>query len=325
MMTVIRAIAAACVAAVAGVVFGQANPTDANKSVPRFEDFPVSASAIFNGTPADPQFQNPGRRMYRTMIRQATKKRPNFAGRYRIAEWGCGTACVQIAIVDTKSGQVYRTLEVFPGTPLSGSGALGDEGETGMFYRLDSLLFILRGCPNFRKCAAYYYKWNGNQFTLLRRVPMKPLYGSEEYQFSPITDVECAPDGNVKIVHGDGTEFQAPKESGQISCSSPAVAESKWAAGWLVAYENCCTSYPIPTTLVIYKVGEPFRRFGDGKLIADWHFLEDGTQVVFYSNTVHGDRAPHYELRDTETGHLIDQWDGHVDERAPAWTQRMRQ
>ena len=96
-------------------------------------------------------------------------------------------------------------------------------------------------------------------------------------------------------------------------------------AGWLVEQIACCQPYPIPTLLVVYRSGKGLIRFGGEALIAEWHFLEDGAQVVFYSNSSHGDNAPHYELRDVETGRLIEKWDGHLNEKAPAWTKGMRQ
>jgi hypothetical protein len=55
-------------------------------------------------------------------------------------------------------------------------------------------------------------------------------------------------------------------------------------------------------------------------MIVSWLFQENGTQVAFNSNTVHGDLAPHYELRDVETGRLIEKWEGHLTDSAPEWT-----
>jgi hypothetical protein len=40
-------------------------------------------------------------------------------------------------------------------------------------------------------------------------------------------------------------------------------------------------------------------------LIADWCFIEGGKQVAFFTNTVHGEFAPHYELRDVSFGRLL--------------------
>jgi hypothetical protein len=76
--------------------------------------------------------------------------------------------------------------------------------------------------------------------------------------------------------------------------------------------------------LVVYSPNR-LRYFGGEALIGDWRFLEGGTQVAFCSNSPHGDNTPHYELRDVETGRLIGKWDGHLTEKAPAWTKGMRQ
>ena len=101
-----RAVVLIVAAAVFGTAF-QRIPTDASQTVPRFEQFSIAGTAIFRGIPADPRFETPGQRMYRTMIRLATKKGPNFAGHYTVAEWGCGTACEQIAVVDSQTGNVF--------------------------------------------------------------------------------------------------------------------------------------------------------------------------------------------------------------------------
>lgn len=201
----VRAAIAFLAVAVSATAF-QGKPIDVTRKIPRFEDFPIPAAPISKGTPATPQFNTPGQRRYRTMIRQATAKGPNFAGRYTVAEWGCGTGCEQIAVVDTQSGHVYDGPA---GISPKGALYLGpnvEEDKTGIFYSPNSSLFIVVGCPNYKKCGSYYYHWNGTQFKLLRQIPMKPLYGSDEFQFSQIEDVKCAPDGNVQILYSDGTD-----------------------------------------------------------------------------------------------------------------------
>src|ERR1017187_992702 len=95
MNAAIQAVVAVIAFAVSGTAF-QSKPIDITQTLPRFEDFLVPTTAIFKGTPATPQFQTPGQRMYRTMIRQETAKGPDFAGHYKVAKWGCGTACLQM-------------------------------------------------------------------------------------------------------------------------------------------------------------------------------------------------------------------------------------
>ena len=311
----------AVLAAAGSVTAFQSNPTNVSQALPRFEDFQVPATAIFKGTPAAPNFRTPGQRMYRTMIRQATTKGPNFAGHYTVAEWGCGTACLQIAVVDMQSGTAYDGPV---GIPPNGAIYLGpnvEHDKTGIFYRIDSSLFIVVGCPNFKNCGRFYYEWSGKQFKLLRQIPMKPLPGSENYQSPTIRDAYIDSNGKVQIVYSDGTEFQPPKEKEQSSCSSPSVAVNKQAAGWLVEKVVCCQPYPIPTMLVVFRPAKPMRRFDSGTLILSWVFLNDAAEVAYHSDRSHGISAPYYGLFDVETGRLIDHWDGELTEKAPAWAQ----
>ena len=123
-----------------------------------------------------------------------------------------------------------------------------------------------------------------------------------------IAKISIGADGQIHVIESGGREYVPPKEKGQISVASSMVAENKLAAGWLVEFENCCTSYPIALTLVIYRPGKALERFGNGMLIGDWHFEAGGKQVAFSTNTVHGDLAPHYELRDIRTGRLVSKW-----------------
>jgi hypothetical protein len=117
--------------------------------------------------------------MFRTVIREAAKKGPNFAGHYTIADWGCGTACESLATIDAESGAVFDgPFGKLPKAALY-YGSNVDEDKTDLFYRLDSRLLVARGCPNFTACAEYYYEWTGARFRLLAHTPMKSLPGSE--------------------------------------------------------------------------------------------------------------------------------------------------
>ncbi len=69
------------------------------ETLPAFEQFNVAET--FKGTPATPKIIR-NHRSYRTQIREGAAKGPNFAGHYTIAEWGCGSSCVSIAIIDVK-------------------------------------------------------------------------------------------------------------------------------------------------------------------------------------------------------------------------------
>ena len=125
---------------------------------------------------------------------------------------------------------------------------------------------------------------------------------------------------NVRhIVQSNGRDVEVPKEEGEVDFSSPVTADDKQSVGWLVYYD-CCASYPTAGMLVIYRPERPLLRLRTGMMICAWHFVAGGKQVAFYTNTVHGDFGPHYELHDVRTGRLVKKLDGHLDEKSPRWT-----
>jgi len=75
------------------------------KSLPRFENYP--APKTFVGENAPVIIASPRARMFRTVIREWAKDKPNFAGHYIVAKWGCGTGCVRYAVIDARTGKVY--------------------------------------------------------------------------------------------------------------------------------------------------------------------------------------------------------------------------
>jgi hypothetical protein len=44
-------------------------------------------------------------REFRTRLREAARDKPNFAGRFIGTTLGCGTECVQGAIIDARTGR----------------------------------------------------------------------------------------------------------------------------------------------------------------------------------------------------------------------------
>jgi hypothetical protein len=138
----------------------------ANAPLPRFEDFHVPER--FTGTPARPVLATPAHRMFRTTIGDWVRKGPNFAGHYTVAEWGCGTACIQTVVVDATSGNVYDTPF---GSPPHHTLSFRTLEDAGVFCQNDSRLLVASGCPDDENCGSYYYEWTGSRFRLLRKTP----------------------------------------------------------------------------------------------------------------------------------------------------------
>lgn len=160
------------------------------QNAPRFEDYPVTET--FAGTPAAPILATSEQRMFRTRIRNGalkgegvvdsiskrllTKPGINFAGKYVVIMWGCGSQCVMMATVDAKTGGVYPP-------PLSEKGSLYVPLDNLSHMDIDfrpnsSLLALQNGCRDVRDrktCGAYYFNWKGNRFVLVKFVEANPL------------------------------------------------------------------------------------------------------------------------------------------------------
>jgi len=94
--------------------------------------------------------------------------------------------------------------------------------------------------------------------------------------------------GYVHILRADGQDIQVAGEKDQVSADSPVVSPDHQIVGWLVEMPNCCTSYPVPTTLVVYTSGRIVQRINDGMMIYKWAFLDRGRRIAVSSGTVHG-------------------------------------
>ncbi len=49
----------------------------------------------------------PDTRCFRTMLRATARSGQRFAGHYAILNWGCGTECARIGVVNLRSGKAY--------------------------------------------------------------------------------------------------------------------------------------------------------------------------------------------------------------------------
>ncbi len=151
---------------------GFAHPLICEKGVqdagtPTFEQHKVAVSSakpkpiIFAG--------NRDARMFRTRLGDALKGGVNFAGHFVFATWGCGTSCLQGALIDTNTGVVH-----FPEELRVMSFGFIDDGEQPLQYHNDSKLFILRGTVGEGEDSVegvHYLVWEGTKFKQLKFVP----------------------------------------------------------------------------------------------------------------------------------------------------------
>ena len=136
-------------------------------------------------------------------------------------------------------------------------------------------------------------------------------------------EVEHDP-GVLHLVDSLGTDAIPPKVKNQRSCDSPKISADKRTVGWQVNFENCCTSYDIPLTLVLYRAGMIVQTIAPGQVIYDWQFWMND-KVAISSGPTHGDFGRHLGLYDIATGKLIKDWRGDHGDTPPVWGRGLRQ
>lgn len=91
----------------------------------KFEDYPVSET--YQGKIAEVDFESaPEYKDFFTVITNEAKKGPNFAGKYKIITWGCGSPCQNNIIIDSQTGKIID----------------GFNSAWGSDYKIDSSLII---------------------------------------------------------------------------------------------------------------------------------------------------------------------------------------
>ncbi len=150
-------------------------PSDLPPDAPRFENFPAKRYA--GKYAAVDLFSDPLTKAYRTRIQKWSKERPNFAGHFILATWGCGTDCTQLAIIDVITGQVFYPPGVTTNVAVNVHEKLLEGGDLwhasgAIKFQLESRLLVLIGSPeedNNRRGISYYV-WNENRLSLVKFV-----------------------------------------------------------------------------------------------------------------------------------------------------------
>ena len=130
----------------------------------------------------------------------------------------------------------------------------------------------------------------------------------------------AANDGNAHVAFAEGIDKAIKRQPKQVGCADVSVADDGHTVGWSVLVDNCCTSYPIPTSIVVYKDGHQ-HVIAPGQMIWKWRFIERGSQIAVLSGPVHG-WASEARLYDWH-GKQLASWDGR--NTPPAWAQTWQQ
>jgi hypothetical protein len=122
-------------------------------------------------SPATPIVKSGKARRYRSVLRAEAREGANFNGHFRVASWGCGTNCIEWAVIDLETGKVW-----FPSEPAFSCWAPEEQkGDVPDWFEMritSSLLYIhicdppLRGSRTFNRRRVYV--WRGSGLRLVR-------------------------------------------------------------------------------------------------------------------------------------------------------------
>src|ERR1051326_8813772 len=70
-----------------------------------------------------------------------------------------------------------------------------------------------------------------------------------------ITRATISEDGRARVTFENGVEQTIPPEKKQVRVDEIAIADGGSVVGWTILVKNCCTSYPIPMSIVAYRTG----------------------------------------------------------------------
>lgn len=148
---------------------------DVPRNAPRFENYPAER---YTGKNAKPVLNGDATtRMFRSRIKNWSKARPNFAGHYILATWGCGPDCIQVAIIDVITGKVTHPAGITTNVSTNVHQELLERSgrwcSGSIKFRTDSKLLVLIGMPEEdtdRRGISYYVLY-GAKPSLKRFVP----------------------------------------------------------------------------------------------------------------------------------------------------------
>lgn len=140
-------------------------------ATPDFKDYAVPA---FKGRAAALKLTTPLARGYRTRLREGARRAVNFAGRYKLHTWSCGTSCLQTAFIDAKTGDVFFPAELNGFIMCFYQPEPVESLEESLQFQKGSRLIVMSGYPMSErgkdepKKGLYYYEWTGRELKLLK-------------------------------------------------------------------------------------------------------------------------------------------------------------
>lgn len=134
---------------------------------------------------------------------------------------------------------------------------------------------------------------------------------------------------HLVITTADGHTIEPARIPEQVGFDHPLISADGQYAGWLALHPNCCTSYPVPLTLVVLGQDGQRHQFRGPAAIFGWCFVPSRKAVAYRQEVLHGPSDKTFELRRIADGKLLSTFvqPGELDtkepgnQRLPAWAQ----
>lgn len=159
------AVAALCALAV------QAQP-----AAPQFKDYP--ADAAYTGANHALVIDSDFAKLFRTRLGNAiASSKPDFAGRYIVVRWGCGSdGCNMGAVIDATTGHA-TALPVVLSSASPVKPEFGNEAGQELIYKRSSRLMVFAGDINIEQPkggsgdTVAFYEFANGKFRLVKSLP----------------------------------------------------------------------------------------------------------------------------------------------------------
>jgi hypothetical protein len=209
---------------------------------------------------------------YRTRLIEASHSAPNFAGRFVLTSWGCGTSCLMGAVIDVSTGRAT----MLPFTICCSNPT--NEQFRAINFRVDSRLIAFGGMRNEEEpMGTHYYEFDGHNFRFIKTVVNDGSFADASDQDPAKADLDAK-----------GFTFRAqeirdatnPSQSARLGEKISPQALKKRFAEYKVSYtkgEDCLTCAVLSGT--------------DGQFEID--FAQDGRTIVNIRSSDNRSRDAH--------------------------------
>jgi len=113
-------------------------------------------------------------------------------------------------------------------------------------------------------------------------------------------------DSSELLLFTADTGVSAPEtHEDQDGFEDPQVSPDGQSVGWIALVASCCTSYPLPRAIVIYRDGEVVQKFDADQSIWEWRFAQGGEAVAYAESVPHGLVPTYYHLKRISDGKTL--------------------